>query len=208
MVFQFIVLLLVGSSACFCAAVFDRWMPDVLTLVVFFVIIWAIWRWFFEIWPRKKSASRQEKAEMQLARFRQKLAGKPSSGKNVLCDLAKVALPKLADALTEHILNKVADNPNNDDHRNYVLADINSVLQAAGAGAEIQPFLLNQPLKLRVQLRASLEIPVQILAKKFPNRLRNWLNAEPIRYPGGWAKWVEEGRVFVNQAHLNRDEAE
>jgi len=114
------------------------------------------------------------------------------------------AQEKLADALSEHVLAREAQEPNDPELRRYLLHDVNDLLAAAGPGAEIQPRLLSHPTQLRDHLRASLEIPAQVLAKELPGKLDKWLAAEPNPDHPERPQWAEQGRWLLDQARLNQ----
>lgn len=122
------------------------------------------------------------------------------------------AQEKLADALAEHVQARLAADPLDREQQRYLLNDLNGLLQSAGPGAELQPRHLAHPTLLRPHLRASLEIPAQVLAKELPNRLRAWLDSEPKPDRPGHgqaesaearAQWAEQGRWLLDQARLN-----
>jgi hypothetical protein len=114
---------------------------------------------------------------------------------------------KLATALQEHILNRLPD-PNDKEARRYVLRDVNSLLLTAGPGAEVEPEYLKRPIVLLSHLRASMQIPAQVLAKELPNRTAKWMAQEPDKKSPERPQWAEAGRMLLDQARLNQDESE
>ena len=115
----------------------------------------------------------------------------------------ELAQEKLADALAEHIQHRQAQEQPDQESRKLLLHDLNGLLQSAGPGAELQPHLLKSPTRLRNHLRASLEIPAQVLARELPQRLNQWLAAEPKADSPERPPWVEQGRWLLDQARLN-----
>ena len=112
----------------------------------------------------------------------------------------EVAAEKLGEALAEVFLAKEAQEPNDREHRKYLLHDLNGLLAAAGPGAEVvDPSLLSDPPRFRRHLQASLLIPAQVLARELPNRLARWLAQEPE--PGReWHQWAVDGLWLVEQS--------
>ena len=113
------------------------------------------------------------------------------------------AQPVLGQALAEHILAREGEDPDDREHRKYILYDINAVLLSAGPGAEVWPSMLSDPDRLASHLRASMGIPAQVLAKELPKRLTTWLDQEPPRTRPDRVEWVEEGRFLLDQANLS-----
>ena len=127
--------------------------------------------------------------------------------------LAEQAQEKLGDALAEHVWAREQAEPRDKENRRYLLNDLNGLLSAAGPGAELQPSLLNDPRRLQSHLRASLEIPAQVLARELPNRLKAWLAEEPkpvhpehgpAESVAARALWAEKGRWLLDQARTNQ----
>jgi hypothetical protein len=114
-----------------------------------------------------------------------------------------LAQEKLGDALTEQTLAREAQEPGDRELRRFLLNDLNGLLSSAGPGAEVQPSLLARPTQLRSHLRASLEIPAQVLARELPTRLSQWLAEEPQPQHPDRPQWVEQGRWLLDQARLN-----
>ena len=116
----------------------------------------------------------------------------------------ELAQEKLAHALTEHVQAPLAeqDQPDPESQR-YLLRDLNGLLATAGPGAELQPKHLKSPTRLLPHLRASLEIPTQVLARELPGRLSKWLKAEPKAGSPERPAWVEQGRWLLDQARTN-----
>ncbi len=192
-----------------CLLVFDRWtygflrVPDWLTLAIITVAGWAAWRWFFVTRPQQMREKNREKLENQMSQFRQKLADIHISKEIKASSLAEAARPRLAAALAEHILNRLGGEANDSEMQRYVLHDINALLLTAGPGSEVEHRHLISPDQLRSHLRASLEIPAQVLGKELPERLTAWLKAEPSPNHPDRRAWAETGRMLLDLARLN-----
>jgi len=117
--------------------------------------------------------------------------------------LADQAAPVLGEALAEHMSAREAQDPNDPEHRKYLMRDLNGLLRSAcPAGSEIQSSMLGNPTQLRSHLRNSMDLPAQTLAKALPNRLTTWLKAEPKPGHPDRPAWVEQGRFLLDQARL------
>jgi hypothetical protein len=98
-----------------------------------------------------------------------------------------------------------ADEPGDEEHRRYILVDINDLLMsAAQPGSEIESSMLGHPDRLQSHLEASLELPAQTLAKALPKRLTEWLKAEPPPKHPERSSWAQEGRWLLDQARLSQ----
>jgi len=195
------------SLALVCMVGIDRLtkdaLPDWIVAVVFMSVGGLTWRWFFLIRPKKLEEKKQATLKVQLEQLRQKLVAKQLAIQVKRHGLAEAALPKLADALAEHIMSREAEEPEDGEHRRYILADINNLLKMAGPGAELEQHFLGDPNQLRSHLRASMEFPAQMLAMSFPNRLQTWLRAEPMPKHPDRIHWAEEGRYLLDKVSLN-----
>lgn len=123
----------------------------------------------------------------------------------------KTSLPdqaqdKLAEALAEHVQARLSeqDQPLDRESLRYLLSDLNGLLGSFGPGAEIQARHLRQaPTLLLPHLRSALETPAQVLARELPNRLSQWLKAEPKEQSPERPQWAERGRWLLDQARLS-----
>lgn len=121
--------------------------------------------------------------------------------------LAEQAQDRLAEALAEHVRARLEeqDQPLDRESLRYLLNDLNSLLATAGPGAYLQPRHLRQHQTLLLpHLRGCLEIPAQVLARELPQRLRQWVKAEPRAGSPERPQWAERGRWLLEQARTGR----
>lgn len=114
---------------------------------------------------------------------------------------------KLGQALAEHVQQRLQNEAADAEMQKYLMKDINSLLLTAGPGAEISRKHLLSPTLLQSHLKASMQLPAQVLARELPKRAAAWLAAEPNHRSPERPQWADEGRWLLDQARLNQDES-